>query len=113
MVGYIKKGIDLALKALSDISHSFVLTIVGKGPEKNRLIYLSKELFGKGYKKKIKFAGHHFNLKKFYLKSNLLNTSHFEGFSNAIIDAMNHNIPVIASNCAGAIKKFLEKVNMV
>ena len=62
MVGsYIKKRIDLALKALSDISHSFVLTIVGKGPE-NRLIYLSKELFGKGYKKN-KFAGHHFNLK--------------------------------------------------
>ena len=50
MVGYIK-GIDLALKALSDISHSFVLTIVGKGPEKNRLIYLSKELFGKVIKK--------------------------------------------------------------
>ena len=112
MVGrlYKEKGIDLALKALSNFSHDFVLTIVGKGPEKNRLIYLSKKLFGKNYKKKIKFAGHHFNLKKFYLKSNLfLNTSHFEGFSNAIIDAMNHNIPVIASNCAGGNQEILGK----
>ena len=112
MVGrlYKEKGIDLALNALSNISHSFVLTIVGKGPEKDRLVNLSKKLFGKDYKRKIKFVGHHTNLKKFYLNSNLfLNTSLFEGFSNAIIDAMNHNIPVIASNCAGGNQEILEK----
>ena len=111
MVGrlYKEKGIDLALNALSNISHSFVLTIVGKGPEKDRLVNLSKKLFGKDYKRKIKFVGHHTNLKKIYLNSNLLNTSLFEGFSNAIIDAMNHNIPVIASNCAGGNQEILKR----
>ncbi len=110
MVGrlYKEKGIDLALKALSNINESFILTIVGKGPEEVSLINLSKKLFGENYKRKIKFVGHHLDLKKFYLRSNLfLNTSHFEGFSNAIIDAMNHNIPVIASNCAGGNKEIL------
>ena len=54
MVGrlYKEKGIDLALRALSNINQDFVLTIVGKGPEKVRLINLSKKLFGKNYKKK-------------------------------------------------------------
>ena len=55
MVGrlYKEKGIDLALKALSNISHSFVLTIVGKGPEKtDRLIYL-KNYLGKIIKEKL------------------------------------------------------------
>lgn len=110
MVGrlYKEKGIDLALRALSNINQDFELTIVGKGPEEVRLINLSKKLFGKNYNRKIKFVGHHLNLKKFYLRSNLfLNTSHFEGFSNAIIDAMNYNIPVIASNCAGGNQEIL------
>ena len=51
MVGrlYKEKGIDLALNALSNISHSFVLTIVGKGPEKDRLVNLKTG--GKDYKK--------------------------------------------------------------
>tara|TARA_B100000886_G_scaffold328056_1_gene276097 strand:+ start:7794 stop:8897 length:1104 start_codon:yes stop_codon:yes gene_type:complete len=111
MVGSLnkEKGISLALKALSKIDKNFILTIVGRGSEKNKLILLSKKLFGENYKKKIKFVGHQNNLKKYYLRSNLfLNTSFFEGFSNAIIDAMNHNIPVIASDCAGGNQEILK-----
>ena len=110
MVGSLnrEKGIDIALKALSKINSDFTLTIAGKGPEHDRLINLSKEIFGKNYKNKIKFIGHQINLKKYYLKSNLfLNTSYFEGFSNAIIDAMNYKIPVIASDCAGGNQEIL------
>lgn len=110
MVGSLnkEKGIDLVLKTLSKINNDFVLIVVGRGPEKNNLITLSKKLFGKNYKNKIKFVGHKINLKNYYLKSNLfLNTSYFEGFSNAIIDAMNYNIPVIASNCAGGNQEIL------
>ena len=110
MVGSLnkEKGINLALKALSKINNDFVLTIVGRGPEKHRLMILSEKLFGKNYKNKIKFVGHQINLRKYYLKSNLfLNTSYFEGFSNAIIDAMNYNIPVIASDCAGGNQEIL------
>lgn len=104
-----EKGIDTALKALSKIKKKFILTIVGRGDDKKKLINLSKKYFGKNYKNIIRFVGHHQKLDKFYNQSNLfLNTSHFEGFSNAIVDAMNYGIPVIASNCPGGNTEILK-----
>jgi glycosyltransferase involved in cell wall biosynthesis len=104
-----EKGIDLALKALSKIKNKFILTIVGRGSDKKKLINLSKKYFGKNYKTIIRFAGHHKNLHQFYSRSNVfLNTSHFEGFSNAIIDAMNYGVPIIASNCPGGNSEILQ-----
>ena len=104
-----EKGIDIALKALSRIKKKFILTIVGRGLDKKKLTYLSKKYFGKNYKTIIRFSGHHQKLEKFYNQSNLfLNTSHFEGFSNAIIDAMNYGVPIIASDCPGGNKEILK-----
>jgi len=111
MVGRLskEKGIDLALHALSKVKNKFTLTIVGRGTDKKKLINLSEKYFGKNYKTIIHFVGHHQNLNQFYKKSNLfLNTSHFEGFSNAIIDAMNYGIPIIASNCPGGNTEILQ-----
>ena len=58
--------------------------------------------------KKIKLIGFKKNTSKYYDKSNLfINASLFEGFPNAVVEAINHNIPVICSNCRGGMNEIL------
>ena len=38
-----------------------------------------------------------------------INTSHFEGFSNAITEALNYEIPVIAADCPGGNSEILNQ----
>ena len=48
------------------------------------------------------------NTTKYYDESNLfINASLFEGFPNAVVEAINHNIPVICSNCRGGMNEIL------
>ena len=48
------------------------------------------------------------NKKKLLNKSHLyICSSHFEGFPNAVVDAINYSIPIISSNNHGGIKEIL------
>ena len=59
-------------------------------------------------KKKIKLVGFKRNISKYYKKANLfINASHFEGFPNAVVEAISHNLPVICSNSKGGIKEII------
>ena len=81
------------------------MQILGDGPEKNNLKNLISTLH---LEKKIKLIGFKKNTARYYDKSNLfINASLFEGFPNAVVEAINHNIPVICSNCKGGMNEIL------
>ena len=106
-----EKGIDTIIKAIQILNNkNIVLNVLGKGYDKiqdetNNLEKLKKKL---NLEKQIKFHGFHKNLKKFYLKADLyINSSHCEGFSSSLVEAMNYNIPVICSNCKGGNREIV------
>ena len=100
-----EKGLDTIIKALSNIeSENFQLDIFGKeyDKKKSEKIYLNYLIKKNGLEKKIKIHGFKKNLRNYYKKADLyLNASHIEGFSTAIIDAINYNLPIICSDCGG------------
>jgi len=101
-----EKGYNVIIEALNKIKiKNFSLTILGDGPEKENLKVMIKDY---NLKKKIKLVGFKRNTSKYYKKANLfINASHFEGFPNAVVEAISHNIPVICSNSKGGIKEII------
>jgi glycosyltransferase involved in cell wall biosynthesis len=99
-----EKGYNIIIEALSRLKiKNFSLSILGDGPEKKKLKKMIKE---KGLKKKITLLGFKKNIDMYYRKANLfINASYFEGFPNAVVEAISHNIPVICSNSRGGIKE--------
>ena len=101
-----EKGYKTIIKALHNLKiKNFTMQILGDGPEKKELNNLISVLH---LEKKIKLIGFKKNTTEYYDKSNLfINASLFEGFPNAVVEAINHNIPVICSNCKGGMKEIL------
>jgi glycosyltransferase involved in cell wall biosynthesis len=97
-----QKGFDLLLDALSSLSETpWELTIVGDGP---RRPLLEKEAHDLGIGSRVHFAGWQdkSNLPRFYQEANLfVLPSRNEGMSNAVLEAMASNLPVIATSIAG------------
>mgnify|MGYP001166795919 CR=1 FL=1 len=101
-----EKGYKTIIKALYNLKiKNFNMQILGDGPEKKNLNNLIR---AHHLEKKIKLIGFKKNTSKYYDKSNLfINASLFEGFPNAVVEAINHNIPVICSNCKGGMNEIL------
>ena len=58
--------------------------------------------------KKITLLGFKKNIGRYYRKANLfINASYFEGFPNAVVEAISYDIPVICSNSRGGIKEII------
>ena len=58
--------------------------------------------------KKITLLGFKRNIGRYYRKANLfINASSFEGFPNAVVEAISYDIPVICSNSRGGIKEII------
>ena len=58
--------------------------------------------------KKITLLGFKRNIGRYYRKANLfINASYFEGFPNAVVEAISYDIPVICSNSRGGIKEII------
>ncbi len=92
----------LALKNLKN--NSVTLNIVGNGDMKKRLISIIK-------KNRLSAKIQNYTNNN---KHNALNASHiyiccslFEGFPNAVVEAINYNIPIISSNNHGGINEIL------
>lgn len=103
-----EKGFDILIRSIPYINYdNFLIKIVGDGPEKQNLINLSKKL---GVNKKIIFLGNkkESEIFRYYLQSNLfISPSYFEGFPNAVIEALSANLPVICSDSYGGIREIL------
>ena len=101
-----EKGYKVIIEALNKLKiKNFSLTILGDGPERDNLKAMIK---GYNLQKKIKLMGFKENTGKYYKKANLfINASHFEGFPNAVVEAISHNLPIICSNSKGGIKEII------
>ena len=61
-----------------------------------------------GLKKKVFLLGQIKNPKNIYLNSDLfIHASHFEGFPNSIVEAINFNLPTICSDCKGGTREII------
>lgn len=101
-----QKNFSLLIDSFSDISSLFpdhTLEIYGKGPLENQL---KKKIQDLGMTHRIKLMGEKKNVMHFIQNSELfVMTSNFEGFPNALVEAMASGLPVISTNFASGIAK--------
>lgn len=106
------KNIEGVLKALSilrDQGYRFVYHILGDGSDSERLKEVVRDL---ALSEKVIFHGYVEDTSKHYLDADLfLMNSYSEGFSNSLLEAMNHNIPVISTKVGGAVDVIENEVN--
>ncbi|MBM3468438.1 MAG: glycosyltransferase family 4 protein [Alphaproteobacteria bacterium] len=106
------KGFDTLLRAFSQlqISHpSLKLTIYGEGKERHNLEELITQL---KLQKNVDLPGTTPHIHKALMTGDLfIFPSHYEGFPNALCEAMAVGLPVIASRCPGNKDIVQDKVN--
>ena len=95
-----QKGFDRLIAAYSITLQKhpdWSLTIVGEGEERQNLEQQIKEL---DLEKKVNLRGASKELQKHFKSSDIfVLSSRVEGFPNALLEAMSHNLPVISFDC--------------
>jgi len=85
------------------------LTIYGEGKERNKLEELVNSL---GLSRKVFLPGMTQNIYKVLVEADLfIFPSLYEGFPNALCEAMSVGLPVIASNCSGNIEVVQDRID--
>lgn len=103
-----QKGFDILLEAFSFIrrEHAWNLTIVGDGPERERLQTLASNL---GIQRSVQWIGAVVNPFPYYQWADLvLIPSRFEGFPNVALEAMSCGRTVICSDCQTGPRELTE-----
>jgi N-acetylgalactosamine-N,N'-diacetylbacillosaminyl-diphospho-undecaprenol 4-alpha-N-acetylgalactosaminyltransferase len=102
---YDYKNHEMLLKALAASNTvNWHLNLVGTGPLKTKLLKLSDEL---KIRDKVAFHGRADSY-LFYPKADVyISTSSIEGFPNALVEAMAHGLPVIATDCKSGPREIL------
>jgi len=97
-----EKNIIVLVKSLNEIKNKEInLTIIGEGDQKNKILNIINNY---GLSDRIKLLGKKIKVDKYLMESDLfINCSFFEGFPNAVVEAINYNLPVIASHSGGGI----------
>ena len=103
-----EKGIEEFSKLICKIDFKSKIFILGGGKMKQH--YKNFVEKNKNPKVEVYFKGYSNKSDFYYKKSHLLiNTSHFEGSNNSIIESINHNLFVMASDCPGGNKELINK----
>lgn len=95
-----QKGYDLLLACFGRLAathQAWELVIVGEGPERQRLETLVQAL---GLEGRVSLPGRVGNPGDWYASADLfVLSSRFEGFPNALAEAMGHGLPVVSIDC--------------
>lgn len=98
-----QKGFDILIKSFSSVIKNFPrakLYIYGKGSQYN---YLKKLIYDLSLSESIFLKGFNSDIVDSLLKSKLfLLASRYEGFSNALLEALSLGIPVVTTRCPGS-----------
>lgn len=98
------KGADILLKAIPRVLQSFPkahFIFIGDGSQRDNLEDRAKQM---GVSNAVTFTGflERSQVEKYYSTSSLMvNSSRSEGICNAILEAINHKLPLVASNING------------
>lgn len=105
-----EKGVDILLKSLATLAARkvpFKAEIVGDGPERAGL---QADVDARGLAEQIRFHGHIEDIASVYARLDLVVIpSRSEGLPNVLLEAMRHDIPVVATD-VGAIGDILAAV---
>ena len=100
-----EKGLDRLIRAVSHIKIPFRFTIIGEGNKRTELQNLINSL---SLQQKVFLAGNsEYPFSVVSAPSLFLMGSHYEGFPNAMLEALAGGIPVVAFNAPGGIKELL------
>ena len=103
-----QKSFHIQLEAISMIDAHINLTLIGSGPELDDLRCKADQL---KLSNRIHFAGFQKNPFKLMAKADaFIFSSRFEGFPNAILEALACSLPVISSPAPGGVREILERV---
>lgn len=102
-----QKGYDLLIQALAKLEHiDFKMTILGEGPEKEKLQNMVNDY---GLEKKIHFAGFKTNPYSYMKNADIfILSSRFEGFPNVVLETNACGTPVVAFNCPGGTNEIIQ-----
>jgi len=107
-----QKGQDVLLKAFAKalkLVPDWQLDLYGQGAEKENLESLTKEL---KIQENVTFQGVTTDIQQKVSQASLFCfPSRFEGFPNALAEAMAHGLPVVASNCGGNLELIQHEEN--
>jgi len=98
--GFARKGVSEMLHLLAKLEQKFFAIIVGKDKHLTRYIALAEQL---GLSDKVKFTGPVKDIDRYYVDSDiLLLPTHYEPFSNVVLEAMRGENAVITTRQNGA-----------
>ena len=102
-----QKGQDILIKAFARIKpENWELHIIGEGPKRKEYEVLIEEL---GMKKSIKLLGRNNQISFSYLSSKIfVFPSRYEGFPNALTEAMYMGLPCISTDCPTGPSELIE-----
>lgn len=104
-----QKGLDILIKSfapLAEVHPRWQLVIYGKGPERMALEALVREL---SLTERVSLPGLRHGIDAVLSKADLfVLPSRFEGYPNALLEALSLGCPVVATTCPGATIEILE-----
>jgi len=105
-----QKGFDLLLKAFAKLKEKerFYLTIVGDTQDNDYKSELESLIQSLGLNDLVNLAGFQSNVYHWYKQADIfVLSSRYEGFPNAVLEALSCGTPVLANQCKGGVDEII------